>query len=77
MNVQAILAGMALLILGVLGFALVCHAVPTDNRELLSMIIGAIAGGLVVGGGQKLADKITAPNGMTANVSADPTPPTP
>lgn len=53
-NLQAALAVAALITLGVLGCALIFHAVPQDNRELLATIVGAIAGALTMGGAVKL-----------------------
>lgn len=53
-NLQAALAVAALLVLGALGGALVFHAVPQENRELLSTIVGAVAGALTMGGAVKL-----------------------
>jgi hypothetical protein len=56
-NLQAGLAGLALLLLGILGAALIWHAVPNENRELLATIVGAIAGALTMGGAMKLMHK--------------------
>lgn len=61
-NSQAALAGMALAALTALGCALVFHAVPQENRELLSVIVGAIGGALTLGGAQKVAAHIATPD---------------
>ena len=65
-NPQTLLAGGALLILGALGGALVAHAVPADNREILSMIVGAIGGALTMTGVQKAASRSSADAGAPA-----------
>lgn len=59
--VQAGLALAALLILGALGGALIFHAVPQENREMLSTIVGAIAGALTMGAAVKLTAKSESP----------------
>lgn len=56
-NLQAGLAVVALLALALLGGALIVHAVPEPNRELLATIVGAIAGALTMGGAMKLVHK--------------------
>lgn len=63
-----ILAGMALLIMGVLSGALIFHAVPQPNQQLVTFALGAISGALTVGGAQKVADRVQ--NGNT-NVSVE------
>lgn len=70
-SAQTVLSGIALIIMGSLGGFLVFHAVPVDNRELLSVIIGAIGGALTFAGGNKLASTLSAPN---ATVNVDPQP---
>ena len=65
-------AVLALLIMGALSAALIFRAVPQSNTELITFALGAIAGALTIGGGQKLADKITGSN-VTGNTT-DPQP---
>jgi hypothetical protein len=59
-NYQAILSAVALVILGWLGSALVFHEVPPNNREILSMIVGAIGGALTFAGVSKAAAAVAA-----------------
>lgn len=66
---QAFLAGIALMILGILGGCLAILPVPTVNSTLLGMIVGALAGALTVGGTSKTTDKPAPP-------APDLTPPT-
>jgi hypothetical protein len=63
-NAQTMLAAVALLIMGLLSGALIFHAVPQGNMQLVTFALGAISGALTVGGGAKLADKITAPDAV-------------
>jgi H+/gluconate symporter-like permease len=70
-NYQAILAGTALIIMGVLSFALIFHAVPTDNQQLITFALGAIAGALTSGGASKVADKLTTSTGENATIQSD------
>jgi outer membrane lipoprotein SlyB len=73
---QTALAGLALIMLSVLGGLLVFHAVPTTNQTMLATIVGALAGALTVAGGQKLADKLsTTTTGDNAVITPNPTPP--
>lgn len=67
---QAALSALALLMLGGLAFALVFHQVPADNREILALILGALAGALTTSGATKLADRIT--RGSNATSQPDP-----
>lgn len=59
-NYQAILSVIALIILGWLGSALIFHEVPPNNREILSMIVGAIGGALTFAGVSKGAAAVAA-----------------
>ena len=61
---QTILAGMALVILGVLTGCLVFHEVPANNQQLVTFALRALSGALVVGGGSKLAEKIGTANNI-------------
>jgi hypothetical protein len=56
---QSVLAGLALVILGVLGVCLIFHAIPADNKEALTFLLGAISGALTVAGGQKVVAALT------------------
>lgn len=55
---QTVLAGIALVILGGIGCALVFQAVPSGNQQLLTFILGGLAGAITVGGANKVADTI-------------------
>jgi hypothetical protein len=77
-NAQEILAGGALLIMGAISGALIIHAVPQGNMQLITFALGAISGALTVGGSSKLADKLTTSTGAGAMIQADaPTVPPP
>jgi hypothetical protein len=54
---QTVLALLALLMTGVLAGLLVFHAVPAENKELVTFALGALSGALTVGGASKLADR--------------------
>jgi hypothetical protein len=68
---QSALAGLALIMLSALGAALIFHAVPQVNQTMLATIVGALAGALTVGGGQKLADRITSSSGPNATIQPE------
>lgn len=68
---QSALAGIALVILGVLGGCLVFQVVPAQNATLLGMIVGALAGALTVSGSQKIADKLTTSSGDNATIQPE------
>lgn len=68
---QEILAGMALVIMGLLSGALIFYTVPQSNKELITFALGAIAGALTVGGAQKVADKLTTSSGPNATIQSD------
>lgn len=50
------LAGMALVVLGMLALLMVFFTVPSPNEKYLIFILGALSGALTVGGGKKVAD---------------------
>ncbi len=52
------LAGVAMVIIGLLAGCLVFHAVPQGNQQLVPFALGALSGALTVGGGTRAADKI-------------------
>lgn len=58
---QDVLAGLALLLMGALSGALVFKAVPPDNMQLVTFALGAISGALTVGGVNKAAAALHAP----------------
>ncbi len=66
---QAVLAGAALIMLGLLTGCLVFVAVPEGNRQLVTFALGALAGAITVGGAGHLAGSLKSP--------ADPQPPQP
>lgn len=74
-SAQSVLAGMALVIIGVLTGILCFHAVPQQNQQLVTFALGAIAGALTGGAAVKLADRITNSSGSDATIQADPTSP--
>lgn len=55
---QAILAGVALVILGVLTACLIFVPVPQGNQQLVTFALGALSGALTVSGAARVADKI-------------------
>ena len=67
-SAQTALAGIALVILGVLGGCMVFTTIPAQNSTLLGMIVGALAGALTVGGGQKIAEHLTSSTGPNATI---------
>ena len=67
---RTVLAVLAMLIIGVLAGLLVFHAVPAENKELVTFALGALSGALTVGGGPKLAEKI----GAAVNLQDPPQP---
>lgn len=56
---QAVLAGMAMVILGTLSCIMAWHEVPQANHDYLVFILGALSGALTVGGASKIADRIS------------------
>ena len=62
-HIQTYIGALALAILGVLACMLTFHAVPQENRELLSMIVGAIAGALTMGGAGAAVKALAKPPG--------------
>ncbi len=68
---QAVLAGIALCILGVLGVLLVLTALPQATAVILGTIVGAIGGALTMGAQGKLADKTTISTGANPVIQAD------
>lgn len=51
---QPVLAGTALIIVGVLTAFLIFFPVPQGNQQLVTFALGAISGALTVSGGQKV-----------------------
>jgi hypothetical protein len=47
---QTLLAALAMVLIGALTAALVFHAVPTGNQQLVTFALGALSGALTVGG---------------------------
>jgi outer membrane lipoprotein SlyB len=68
---NTVLAGVALVIMGLLSGALVFHAVPQGNQQLVTFALGAISGALTVSGASKAADKITTNTADTLTVNKD------
>jgi len=58
---QAILAGLALVMLGLLAGCLVFVAVPQGNQQLVTFALGALAGATTLGGAGHLAGAIKSP----------------
>jgi hypothetical protein len=58
---QTVLALLAMMIIGVLAGLLVFHAVPAENKELITFALGALSGALTVGGASKLAERAPPP----------------
>ena len=52
---QTVLAGVALLMLGLLAGCMVFVAVPQGNQQLVTFALGALAGATTVGGAGHLA----------------------
>ena len=55
---EAVLAFIALALMGVMGIMLIFHAVPDSNQQLVTFILGALAGAVTMAGGKKIADKV-------------------
>ncbi len=55
---QAVLAGVALILLGLLTGCLVFVAVPEGNRQLVTFALGALAGATTLGGASHLAGSL-------------------
>lgn len=56
---QAVLATLAMLILGALAIGMMFVAVPATNHDYLVFILGAISGAITVGGASKLVSSVT------------------
>ena len=56
---QAVLATLAMLILGVLAITMLFVAVPGGNHDFLVFILGAISGAITVGSGAKISASTT------------------
>ena len=67
-SMQEVLAGLALLILGCLGGAMMVLPIPSSNATSLTFILGALAGALTVTGGNKIADKLTIVRSVTGKI---------
>lgn len=70
-SMQEVLAGLALLILGCLGGAMMVLPIPSSNATSLTFILGALAGALTVTGGNKIADKLTTSSGPDATINPE------
>lgn len=66
---QTVLAGIALIILGVLSGFLIFVPVPQGNQQLVTFAFGAISGALTVGGAQKV---VSAFNTVSPNAGTEP-----
>jgi hypothetical protein len=55
---QALLAGLALVMLGLLAGCLVFVAVPQANQQLVTFALGALAGATTIGGAGHLAGSL-------------------
>ena len=55
---QALLAGLALLMLGLLAGCLVFVAVPEGNQQLVTFALGALAGATTIGGAGRIAGSL-------------------
>ncbi len=67
---QSLLAGLALVLVGVLTGCLIFHAVPQGNQQLVTFALGGLIGALTAGGASKLAEKI----GAAVNLQDPPQP---
>lgn len=63
---QSVLAGVALLLVGILTGCLIFHAVPQGNQQLVTFALGGLIGALTAGGASKLAEKIGTANNIQA-----------
>ncbi len=61
---QSVLAGVALVLVGVLTGCLIFHAVPQGNQQLVTFALGGLIGALTAGGASKIADKIGTANNV-------------
>lgn len=68
---QEVLSILAMIIMGGLSALLAFHAVPQQNTELVTFALGAISGALTVGGGSKVADKVTNSTGAGAIIQPE------
>jgi len=55
------MATLAMLIIGTLAGLLVFHAVPAENKELVTFALGALSGALTVGGVHRFTNTTTKP----------------
>lgn len=69
---QTALSTIALLIMGALSTALIFHQVPQGNMQLVTFALGAISGALTVGGGAKMADRVSTTQSGDVNVTPAP-----
>ncbi len=60
-STQAVLGVLAMIALGALGGFLVFHAVPAANVQLLTFILGAIAGAVTGGASVRAAEALKDP----------------
>lgn len=58
---QAILAGVALVMLGLLTGCMVFVAVPQGNQQLVTFALGALAGATTIGGAGHIASALKPP----------------
>lgn len=66
-SAQNLLAGCALMFIGLLGVVMCFHAVPAVNRDFIVFILGALSGATTAVGAQKAIGTVT-----TSNDSTDP-----
>lgn len=61
-----ILAGLALIFMGTIGYALLFHQVSHDNHDYMLIILGALGGAMGVTSGQRAMAAIQAKQGATS-----------
>lgn len=55
---QTVLAGIAMMILGVMGIIMEFFRVPEGNNDHITYVLGALSGALTVGGVSKVAQAV-------------------
>lgn len=58
-NTQSILAGIALIVLGAMGFVMIFFPVPKENANEIIFILGALSGAVTTTGVGKVASGLT------------------
>jgi hypothetical protein len=71
---QEMLAGIALLALSFLAFALTVEIVPKENHDYLLIILGALGGAAGVTGGGKVLSSVTSTGPDAQIAAASPSP---